>query len=89
MITESFLDLWYGFCGWVLDLFPDDPPPPWVSDVAGFVTDLLEGAAGLGAWFPFAFFGIVAGTVVTLWIVFWAIKGLRWVYGLTPFAGGT
>lgn len=89
MITESFLDIWFGFCSWVIDMFPTDPPPDFLTGMGGFITDLFNGAAGLGAWFPFDFFGFVAFTVVTLWLVFWAIKGLRWVYGLTPFAGGT
>lgn len=89
MITEAFLDLFAGFIEWFLGLFGTDSPPAWLDDLAGFVTELVSRASGLGAWFPFALFGTIAATVIGLWAIFWAIKGLRWIWGLTPFSGGS
>lgn len=89
MIVEWLMDLWAAFCDWFLSLFGTDPVPAWLSDLGPFVADILDNASGLGAWFPFVVFGAVASTVCAVWLTLWLIKGLRWLYGLTPFSGGS
>lgn len=89
MIPEWLMDIWVGFTEWVLTLFGEDAPPSWLLNVGPFMTDVLQKASGLGAWFPFQVFGAVASFIAALWLAFWLIKGVRWLYGFTPFAGGT
>ena len=89
MIVEWFLDLMAGISDWFMGLFGTDEPPAWLSGIGGFIGQLVERASGLGAWFPFVLFGAVAGTCLALWLTFWIVKGIRWVWGLTPFSGGS
>lgn len=89
MITEWFLELMGGIAEWFMSLFGSQDPPAWMTGVGSFVGDLAGRASGLGAWFPFTLFGIVAGTCFALWLTFWIVKGVRWVWGLTPFSGGS
>lgn len=89
MISEWFLDLFAGIVEWFASLFGDGDVWPWLTGMSDFISDLLENAAGLGAWFPFVLFGLVAGTYFTLWFLFWGLKFLRWLWGLTPFSGGS
>lgn len=89
MITEWFFSLWVGVVEWFSSLLPQDDPPDFLSTVAGFIEDLVASSAGLGAWVPWAFLGLVGGTILTLWLVLVLVKGVRWVWGLTPFSGGS
>lgn len=89
MITEWFLELMAGVSEWFMTLFGDEDPPEWMSQVGGFIGDLVARASGLGAWFPFVLLSIVLGTTLALWLTFWTVKGIRWVWGLTPLSGGS
>ncbi|MFT4281575.1 hypothetical protein [Microbacterium sp.] len=89
MIVEFFIDLWEIICTWFLDLFGTGNPPSWLSDFGSFLAELVHRAAGLGAWFPFQLLGTVAGTYFVIWITLWLVKGVRWLWGLTPFSGGS
>lgn len=89
MITEFFMDFAVLLQGWFLGLFGDDPPPLWITDVSTFFADVFDSALGLGAWVPFPLLGIVIMSVGGLWATFWIVKGIRWVWGLTPFSGGS
>jgi hypothetical protein len=89
MITEWFLDWFLALQEWFLGFLGTDDPPAWIGDVAAVLADVIERASGLGAWFPFALLGTVAVFLLTLWGVLWSVKGVRWVYGLTPFSGGS
>lgn len=89
MITEWFLGLWAGIVEWFAGILPQDDAPAFLTSVAGFIEDLVDSSAGLGAWIPWAYLGVVGGTVLTLWVVLVSVKGIRWVWGLTPFSGGS
>lgn len=89
MITEWFISLGVGIADWFLGLFGEDEPPVWLDGIADFFADLATRAAGLGAWIPWPLFVTVATFVLALWSVFWIVKGVRWIWGLTPFSGGS
>lgn len=89
MITEWFIAIGQAIADWFLGLFGDDAPPAWLGQVADFISDLVARADGLGAWVPWPLFGTIAGFLVLLWLVFWVVKGIRWVWGLTPLSGGS
>lgn len=87
MIVEWFLELCNGVGRWFISLFGDAEPPEWLAGAAGWIGELIARSSGLGAWFPFVFFGGVAGSLFALWFVLWLVKLIRWGWGL--FTGGT
>lgn len=89
MITEWFLTLLDGVQAWFVGLFGTDDPPAWIAAPTSFFADLAARVAGLGAWFPFAMLGVVGTAVLAIWLTFWIVKGARWLWGLTPFSGGS
>jgi hypothetical protein len=89
VITEWFIAFFSDLLDWFLEFFGDHEPPAWIGDAAVFVTDLFNSIAGLGAWVPFPVFGMVAAAVSVFGFVLFGVKGLRWLYGLTPFSGGS
>lgn len=89
MITEWFISLAVGFLQWATGLLGTAAPPQFISDAAGAVTGIVNSAAGLGAWIPWAYLGVVGGGVLTYWLVVVGVKAVRWVWGLTPFSGGS
>lgn len=89
MIVEFFMQILATIQGWFIDLLGTDSPPPWVKGAAAALGDVIERASGLGAWFPFALLATVTAFLLSLWLVLWSIKGGRWVWGLTPFSGGS
>tara|TARA_R110002124_G_scaffold225554_1_gene390888 strand:+ start:4760 stop:5029 length:270 start_codon:yes stop_codon:yes gene_type:complete len=89
MITEWLLDLFLSLMEWFASQLPTDDPPAFLSDVAGFVDEIAGMAAGLGAWVPWSYLGVVASSILILWLVLVSVKGLRWLWGLTPFSGGS
>lgn len=89
MITEFLLSIFEAISAWFVGLFGDAQLPDWITGVADTFTDVVMNASGLGAWFPFVLLGAVGGFMLTLWFVLWSVKGIRWVWGLTPFSGGS
>jgi hypothetical protein len=89
MIAEWFLGLFPTIASWFVNMFGDDDPPSWIVDAASFVSGLFDSIAGLGGWVPFVVIGTVSGGLLLIWSVLWGIKGLRWLYGILPIAGGT
>lgn len=89
MISEWFLSIAAGIQEWFLGLFGEDEPPEWLDGVAAFVSDIIARAAGLGAWVPFPLLGSMLAGVLAIWAGFWLVKGIRWIWGLTPFSGGS
>lgn len=89
MITEWFLSLFQVVVDWFAGLFPTDDPPAFIGGVTGFLHTIVDGAAGLGAWVPWAYLGLVGGILLTLWLATVSVKGIRWLWGLTPFSGGS
>lgn len=89
MITEWFMSIGLSIAQWFLGLFGDDPAPDWLTGFSGFIADMFDRVSGLGAWFPFVIFGAAVAANFSLWIVLWSVKGIRWLWGLTPFSGGS
>lgn len=89
MIAEWFVGLFAGIQTWFVGLFGTAAVPEWLSTVASFLGDVTARASGLGAWLPWALMGTVGGGLLTLWGALWLVKGVRWVWGLTPFSGGS
>ena len=89
MVSEWFMSLLQTVVQWFCSLFPTDDPPVWLTTVGSVLTDVINRASGLGAWFPFALLGTVGGFLLAMWAVLWGIKGVRWLWGITPFSGGS
>lgn len=89
MITEWLLDLCVTVVTWFTGMFGDAEVPDWLLGVTGWIGDLLESAAGLGAWVNFPLVAAVAAAVFGTWLVLWLVKALRWLWGLTPLSGGS
>lgn len=89
MISEWFINLFNGFQTWIASLFGQGDPPAWLDSAASFIGDTAARASGLGAWLPWEVGGVVGGGLLTLWGVLWLVKGIRWLWGLTPLSGGS
>lgn len=89
MITEWLIDMALAVVDWFVSLFGDATVPDWLTGVSGWISDLLQNAAGLGAWIPFVLLATVAGSVFGTWLVLWIVKAIRWIWGLTPLSGGS
>lgn len=89
MISEFFINLGASIVAWFLSLFGTDPIPTWLADLAPMITELWARVEGLGAWLPLGLLGTVSVGLLLLWAAFWLVKGIRWLWGLTPFSGGS
>lgn len=89
MIVEWFLGLFISIQEWFLSLFGEEGPPDWIADAADFMAELLLSVSGLGGWVPFVLLGVVAAALSSTWLVLFGIKFVRWLWGLTPFSGGS
>lgn len=89
MITEWLMHIWTGIVEWISSLLPDDDPPAFLTGIGDALGFVVGSAAGLGAWVPWPLMGTVAAIILTLWTVLVSIKGIRWLWGLTPFSGGS
>lgn len=89
MIVEWLMDVWANVAEWFVGLLPQDPPPEFLENLVSFFMQLVDSAAGLGAWIPWAYLGVVAAALLLWWTVSVSVKGIRWLWGLTPFSGGS
>jgi hypothetical protein len=89
VISEWFIGLALTIQEWFLGLFGDDPVPTWITEPATFLAEISARVSGLGAWFPFPLLFTMIGTLLAAWLGFWLVKGIRWLWGLTPFSGGS
>lgn len=89
MISEWFIDIGLGLQAWFLGLFGDEPIPDWLTSTSTFISELGLRVSGLGAWVPLGLLGTVCVGLLGFWGLFWLVKGIRWVWGLTPFSGGS
>ena len=88
MITEWFVSLGTGTVGWFLSLFGTADPPAFITAVGTFIAGILESAAGLGAWIPWALVLTIAGVNLALWGIGLTVRVVRWLVGLIPTMGG-
>ena len=88
MITEFFIGLWDTIAVWFLGFFSSDNLPAWFLQFGDLISNLLASSAGMGAWLDWAFAIAVVVTVLTLWVVGFAVKTVRWLLGLIPTMGG-
>ncbi|SEH84155.1 MULTISPECIES: hypothetical protein [unclassified Leifsonia] len=89
MITEWFLSLAGGFITWLIGLFPPATAvPDWITSAAGYVQNVINSGAGLGAWIPWPLVIGVGGFQLALWFGLWSVKVIRWLVGLIPTMGG-
>lgn len=88
MIPEWFMGLGVGIAEWFLSLFGTGEPPEFLSQLSTWLGGLISAASGFGAWVPWAFALTVATIVVSLWLLGFVVKGVRWLIGLIPTMGG-
>lgn len=89
MITEWFLQLAANVTTWFIGLWPAAASvPTWITGAAGYVQNVINSGAGLGAWIPWPLVIGVATFQVGTWFALWVVKVVRWVIGLIPTMGG-
>lgn len=88
MITSWFISMGTGIADWFIGLFGTADPPDFIVQATSFVGTLLQSAAGLGAWIPWAVVLTVAAINFALWATGFGVKALRWLVGLFPTMGG-
>ena len=90
MITEWFIDLLVGFAEWFLTLLPDmDWADGMVVDASNAMSSVMVAAASISAWFPWGVLFATANIVLGCYVALFALKFARWLWGLTPFSGGS
>lgn len=89
MIIEWILSLCSTLLDWFLSLFGTADPPAFIGQAGDTLATLVNGAYGLGAWVPWTVCAPIALGVFSYWLVVVGIKGVRWLWGLTPFSGGS
>jgi hypothetical protein len=89
MISEFFLHLGTSIAAWFLGLFGTGDPPAWIADAGSFIAEVFTRVQGLGAWMPLPLMLTVGLFVLGFWGEVWLVKGIRWLWGLTPFSGGS
>lgn len=88
MIIEWLYSLVPGLEDWFLGLFGPADIPDWLGNVSDFLASMINSAAGLGAWVPWAFVIGVSGTLLGVWLIGLLIRVVRWLIGLIPTMGG-
>lgn len=90
MITDWLLDLFAGLGEWFMGLLPDlSWADGMVVNASNVVTSLMVAAASIGAWFPWAVLTSTAVVVLGLYFLLFGLRVIRWLWGLTPFSGGS
>ena len=74
MIVEWLTSVGSSVAVFIAELFPVWEPPEWFTDVGPQIQGLLAGADGLGVWVDFNLAGVIAGAVVTTYLVSFGIK---------------
>lgn len=90
MITEWLIDLFVGIGEWFASLLPDmDWANGMVVDASNAVGSVMVAAAQISAWFPWGVLTATASVVLGIYVALFALKFIRFVWGLTPFSGGS
>jgi hypothetical protein len=88
MIPEGFFDFMFGLAGFLVGLFPSGGAPAWLTDGAGYLSQLFEKASGLGAWINFGLAGTVMAAVLACVALGLGIKVVRMVVSVFTGGGG-
>lgn len=90
MITEWLIDVFLALGEWFASLLPDlDWANGMVVDASNVVTSLMVAAAQISAWFPWGVLVATATVVLGLYVLLFALKFARWVWGIGPWSGGS
>jgi hypothetical protein len=83
------MSLVQGFVSWFLDTFGSWSPPSVLTTGRSGLVSVMSNFVGLGVWVDFTVVGTCFGVAIATFLVVFAIKGARWVWGITPFSGGS
>lgn len=89
MIFEAAIDVVTGFCRFIISLFPNDPPAPFVATIAGYWSTVWGYASGLGAWLPYGIIPQVFAAVALCVVLGLSIKVIRIVASFLTVGGGS
>lgn len=89
MITEAIVQVAMGFFGWLGTLFQGWSKPDWAEDASSQIATIVDGAQGLGVWFPFNVLSVVVASILTLYLIAFGTKFLLKVAAFLPFIGGS
>jgi hypothetical protein len=79
----------YAFFMLIVGWLPTDPPPSWVSDANGLLSQIWGWGAGLGAWVPWQLIGVVVAAVLACALIGFLIKIVRIVASFLTLGGGS
>lgn len=90
MIVEWFIQLGTGFVSFFVGLLPDsDWSDGFVVSATNAVSSLMVAAGQISAWFPFPEVTVALVALVAWYVALLGVKIIRWLWGLTPFSGGS
>lgn len=89
MIINFLVSLFTSVAGWVGTLVPSFDLPSWFTSFGSTFNGFFQQFDGFGVWANWTLIASILGGVLTFWGVVLSIKILRWIWGLTPFSGGS
>lgn len=90
MITEWFLALSLTVAEWFVGLLPDDDwSDGMVVTGANALTSIMVAGGSISNWFPLDVLALALSFTITAYALLLLVKIVRWLWGLTPFSGGS
>lgn len=89
MIIDALMDAFTGIVKWFISIFPSFTVPSWFTGFGDTFNNFMGGLDGFGVWANWGLMEAVMLGCLAFWLVVLIIKALRWLYGLTPFSGGS
>jgi hypothetical protein len=87
MITEFFINLFFGFMQWVVSLLPTWTAPGELTGLDDSVNGWFGQFAGIGVWVPWTAVAIAFGLVAAAAIFNVGARLVLWLYSVIPVFG--
>lgn len=88
MVIYALMKTFFGLVNGITALMPQGPAPDFMSNIAPQLHSVFLGAAGLGAWIPWALALSILGVIFSTWLVLTGISAIRYLLGWIPTMGG-
>lgn len=90
MIVEFFIALGAGITEWFLSMLPDnDWDDGMVVTASNALSSVFSAAGGISNWMPWTVLSATFVFVMGAYVALFMAKVTRWLWGLTPFSGGS
>lgn len=90
MIAEWFIGIGVGLSAWFLGMLPDtDWDDGMVVTGANALSSLMLAGGQISNWFPLDILALALSVTITAYVLLLLVRIVRWLWGLTPFSGGS